>query len=260
MEEQVQNRETKRYIRVGVWIALILAAEGVLAVALSRSDRALPEAIPEEPEAIVVTTPPPAPLTLSQLLGVSADDWELRYVSRDQLLPAGFVPKLKVIEGDERFDERAADALQILIAEARADGYDVYVCSGYRSYETQKIIYDRHVEDYLAQGMTQEQAEAATLLAVNCPGGSEHQLGLAVDLLEDSSQPMEPWIGGSGLMLWLEQHCAEYGFIIRYPEGKTSITGVEYEPWHLRYVGDCASYIMDNGLCLEEFLAELNAE
>ena len=102
-----------------------------------------------------------------------------------------------------------------------------------------------------------EQAEAATLASVNRPGGSEHQLGLAVDLLEYGDQEMEPWIGGSGLMLWLEEHCAEYGFIIRYPADKTAVTGVEYEPWHLRYVGSCASYIMENGLCLEEFLNEL---
>ena len=256
MEEQVQQKNTKRNIRLGAWIALILIAECVLAVVMSRGK---PEpAVVETEEVIVITTPPPAPLTLSELLGVSTSDWELTLVRRDSPLAPNYVPRLAPIERDEQFDERAASALRILIAEARADGFEVYVCSGYRSYETQKIIYERHIEEYLAQGMTQAEAEAATLLAVNSPGGSEHQLGLAADLLESSTQTMEPWIGGSGLMLWLEQHCAEYGFIIRYPDGKTDITGVEYEPWHLRYVGTAAAaYIMENGLCLEEFLEEL---
>ena len=67
---------------------------------------------------------------------------------------------------------------------------------------------------------------------------------------------MEAYIGGSGLMLWLEENCADYGFVIRYPDGKTDITGISYEPWHLRYVGgEVAQYMMENDLCLEEFLA-----
>lgn len=199
-------------------------------------------------------TAPPAPLTLGQALGVSADDWNLTLVRSDMPLSEDFVPELEEIEEGELFDVRAAAQLRALIAAARAEGYSVYVCSGYRPYIVQLAIYNRHVEDYLEQGMTRAEAEAATLLEVNYPGGSEHQLGLAVDLLEDAAQEMQPWIGGSGLMLWLQEHCAEYGFLIRYPAGKTDITGVEYEPWHLRYVGSCASYIMENDLCLEEFL------
>ena len=132
----------------------------------------------------------------------------------------------------------------------------MYFCSGYRDYDTQYTIYWNHINQYMAQGMTEEEAHAKTRLAVNYPGASEHQSGLCADILESASQEMEPWIGGSGLMLWLEQHCAEYGFVVRYPKDKTDITGVEYEPWHLRYVGvDAATYMMEKGLCLEEFLA-----
>lgn len=209
---------------------------------------------PAAAEPTAEPTPEPAP----ELPEVDLDSWELRLVRADSPLPEDFVPDLAEIERGEMFDSRAVMHLQRLIADAREAGYTVYVCSGYRAYETQSWIWWNHVDGYMAAGMTQEEAEAVTKLAVNYPGGSEHQLGLAADILEDENQDMEPYIGGSGLMLWLEQHCADYGFIIRYPDGKTDITGVEYEPWHLRYVGSCARYIMENELCFEEFLALYN--
>lgn len=208
------------------------------------------------PEA--TATPAPTPEPLPSPPEVDLDSWELRLVRQDNPLPSDYAPELTEIEQGQYFDSRAVRHLSALIKAARDAGYTVYICSGYRSYETQSWIYWNHVDDYIKQGMTQEEAEAATRIAVNYPGGSEHQLGLAADLLEYQTQDMEPYIGGSGLMLWLEEHCADYGFIIRYPEDKTDITGVEYEPWHLRFVGVCAQYIMENDLCLEEFLALYN--
>lgn len=255
MTEEREKRRSKRLTRLGWAVAVVLIAEAALAVTMAHRQSEAADIAPETAQ--TEPTPPPEPVTLGAILGVSSSDWSLRLVRSDTPLAADYAPELEEIERGELFDARAAAALRVLIAEARADGYDVYVCSCYRSYETQYAIYRRHILAYEAQGMTPEQAQAATLLAVNYPGGSEHQLGLAADLLESEDQAMEPWIGGSGLMLWLERHCAEYGFIIRYPDGKTDITGVEYEPWHLRYVGPSASYIMENGLCLEEFLALL---
>ena len=206
---------------------------------------------------VAVTLPPTAtPEPTPALPDVDITDWSLRLIRYEYPLGEDFVPEALTDVGDnERMDGRVAPALLALIQAARADGYSVYVCSGYRDYDTQSWIYWNHIDTYEAQGMTYEEADAATRLAVNYPGCSEHQSGLAVDILESVNQDMEPYIGGSGLMLWLEQHCADYGFVIRYPEDKTPITGVEYEPWHLRYVGTAARYIMDNGLCLEEFLA-----
>jgi len=257
-ESRAAGTRKKRLSWLGAAVILLLAAEAVIALTTGNRINAEEEALQAEAAQAVEATAPPAPMTLGEFLGVSPSDWELQLVRSDTPLPGSFAPAaLGEIENGEMFDARAVSALRILIAEARADGYAVYVCSGYRSYETQRIIYQRHIDQYMQQGMTRKQADAATLLAVNAPGGSEHQLGLAADILEDRSQPMEPEIGGSGLMLWLEEHCADYGFIVRYPAGKTDITGVEYEPWHLRYVGRSAAYIMENGLCLEEFLDEL---
>ncbi len=259
------SETTKRRIRIRwnirwtlLTVAGVLLLWGVILALRPASEPSAPEpelseGITEPPEASAEPTPTPEPAPA--LPGVDLDSWELRLVRRDHPLPADFAPELAEVESNERFDARAVMHLQKLISDAREAGYSVYVCSCYRSYDTQSTIYWGHVDRYMKQGMTQAEAEAATAIAVNYPGGSEHQLGLAADLLEYQGQDMEPYIGGTGLMLWLEEHCADYGFIIRYPDGKTDITGVEYEPWHLRFVGSCAYYLMENDLCLEEFLA-----
>lgn len=187
---------------------------------------------------------------------VDLNAWYMTLVNIDNLLEEEFEPELTEIENEQSFDSRAAVHLQTLIQAARDAGYTVYFCSGYRDYYTQSGIYWTHVDDFVAAGMGEEEAHATTRLQVNYPGASEHQLGLAADILEYKDQPMESYIGGSGLMLWLEENCADYGFVIRYPADKTHITGISYEPWHLRYVGEeAAHYMMERGLCLEEFLA-----
>ena len=193
----------------------------------------------------------------ASLPDVDTDAWCLKLANYENLLGSDFAPQVVAIEEEQEFDVRAADHLRELIRDARAAGHPVYLCSGYRSYELQRALYQRHIDEYILEhGMTEAEAHETTQKSVNYPGASEHQLGLAVDLLEYYGQPMLPEIGGTGLMLWLEQHCADYGFIIRYPADKTHITGISYEPWHLRYVGAAAaSYIMEKGICLEEFLA-----
>ena len=192
----------------------------------------------------------------ASLPDVDPDAWYMKLANFENYLEADFVPEVEEIENGQEFDVRAANHLRALIQAARDAGYNVYFCSGYRSYELQHGLYWRHIDEFLAEGLTEEEAHATTRLSVNYPGASEHQLGLSADLLEYQDQPMLPEIGGSGLMLWLEENCADYGFIIRYPENKTDITGISYEPWHLRYVGgEAAAYIMENDLCLEEFLA-----
>ena len=253
-----RRNRTLSYIRLifGLVIVTAIVVGIVLAVHGSRDEE--PEtaeiAAPAEvtPEPAATPEPGPAPLQPPE---VNLDSWELRLVRIDQPLPTDFEPELMSVDNDQLFDARAGMHLQKMLADARAAGFTTFICSGYRSYDTQYYLYWQHVDQYVAEGMTKEEAEAATQLAVNYPGASEHQLGLAADILEYQGQDMEPHIGGSGLMLWLEEHCADYGFIVRYPEDKTDITGIEYEPWHLRFVGPCARFIMENGLCLEEFLA-----
>lgn len=143
-----------------------------------------------------------------------------------------------------------------LLAAAGAEGYQYWIASAYRSRERQQELVDEDVTRYMTQGMSYEEALNQTYEQTMPAGKSEHETGLALDILcsenvnMDLSQALEP---GN---CWLTEHAHEYGFILRYPEGKETITGISYEPWHFRYVGkEAAKYIYENELTLEEFHA-----
>lgn len=132
-------------------------------------------------------------------------------------------------------------AFEKLVQGAANDGLDIYLSSGFRSYSLQQQIYNQYCYDY-------GQAQADTFSAR--PGHSEHQTGMAIDvnIIDDS-------FAGTPEAIWIENHCFEYGFILRYPKGKEDITGYKYEPWHIRYLGvDTAKAVHDSGLTLEEYL------
>jgi len=138
-------------------------------------------------------------------------------------------------------NKEALQAFYNMKNEASQNGISLWIVSGFRSYETQKSIYNRNV------GLYGEQV-ANTFSAK--PGQSEHQTGLAFDI-NSTKWAFE----NTKEAKWLAEHCQEYGFIIRYPKGKEDITGYVYEPWHIRYVGEeLAVKIKDSGLCLEEYL------
>lgn len=157
-----------------------------------------------------------------------------------------YVPELEAMENNQQFDTRAAEALRQFIQAARDEGLSVYLSSTYRDYNTQSNLYNNKVAVY---GDT-----AWTIVAE--PGTSEHQTGLAADITDKYYQLKDSSLENTELFQWMSQHCQEYGFIVRYPADKQDITGVIYEPWHFRYVGvEAATYIMENDLCLEEFVA-----
>ena len=150
-----------------------------------------------------------------------------------------------------KLQEDCWKALVALSDAARADGYNLYLKSAYRSWQTQNTMY----KNRLKRNKGKDDGW------VSKAGASDHQTGLGCDVIPKS------WIKASGMnskmakepeCQWMAEHCQEYGFIIRYPEDKEDVTEINYEPWHLRYVGiPAATYIMENGLCLEEFVAEL---
>lgn len=138
-------------------------------------------------------------------------------------------------------DPDAQAAFDAMAAAAKDDGISLWIASGYRSYDYQQGLYDKYVR-------INGQEKADTFSAR--PGHSEHQTGLAFDLniIDDS-------FAGTPEAEWIAAHCHEYGFIIRYPEGKQDITGYQYEPWHVRYLGkETAQKVYDSGLTLEEYL------
>ena len=145
------------------------------------------------------------------------------------------------------FKREAYDAYLRMLADANAQGLNFLICSTYRSYWVQESIYFSHINAY---GVDYTNTVSAY------PGRSEHHTGWAVDVTcaEMGYDLLESFIDLPQGQ-WINQHCHEYGFIIRYPKDKTHITGYAYEPWHLRYVGvDVATEIMSNGLTLEEYL------
>lgn len=181
--------------------------------------------------------------------------WYLVLVNRDNPIPDGYVPKLAKVDGINQVDERIADALKAMLKDCRESGLDPMICSSYRTNETQVSLFEATVKKYKDQGMGDEEAVNAAKIIVAYPGTSEHQLGLAVDIVSTKYQVLDQKQEQTKVYQWLKEHCAEYGFIVRYPNGKTDITGIIYEPWHFRYVGvEVAREIMSKGITLEEYL------
>lgn len=187
---------------------------------------------------------------------VSEDDWNLILVNRDHPLPEDFqVPEFTQLINGHAIDKRAYPALQRMMDDCRAAGLEPTICSSYRSREKQEELFQRKVQSCLSQAGSWEEAEEQAAVWVARPGTSEHQAGLAVDIVDKSYQLLDERQEDTAVQKWLMEHCAEYGYILRYPTEKSALTGVGYEPWHYRYVGEeAAREIMSRGLCLEEYL------
>ena len=189
---------------------------------------------------------------------VSRDDWKLLLVNEDHPLPEDFqVPEFTQLAGGHSIDKRAYPALQRMMDACRAAGLQPTICSSYRTWEKQEELFERKVLSCLSTAASREEAEQQAAVWVAHPGASEHQAGLAVDIVDKSYQLLDQGQEDTAVQKWLMEHCAEYGFILRYPTEKSALTGVGYEPWHYRYVGEAAAgEIMSRGLCLEEYLTE----
>lgn len=156
---------------------------------------------------------------------------------------------VRQVDGTWQLREECAEALVELCDAARAEGHELYLKSGYRSYYKQAVMYENRVKKYgYDDGW------------VTKPGASDHQTGLGCDVVPKkwTDRGMNENMAKEPETQWMAENCARFGFILRYPSDKEDITEINYEPWHLRYVGvPVATYIMDNGLCLEEFYDQL---
>lgn len=184
-----------------------------------------------------------------------AAPWYLRLVNKDVPLPKDFSVEVTEVAGGQ-FDSRAADALSQMLKAMEDQGLSPLICSSFRTWEEQDILHQEEIEQYLEQGNTQEEAEVEASKWVVPAGASEHELGLAVDIVSAGYQMLNEGQENTAEQQWLMAHCQEYGFILRYPASKADLTDVGYEPWHYRYVGkEAAQEIMEQGLCLEEYWA-----
>lgn len=205
-----------------------------------------PEETPDVTEAPVETPEPTPEPVENSLPDIDITSWEFLLANPTHDI-GEYAPPVDYIEGIG-LDSRIIEPMREFIAAARAEGLSVYLSSGYRTYADQNYLYNRKI----GQGYSPE--DAAKIVAK--PGTSEHQTGLACDITDIYRDPKTIEVcENTATYQWMSQHCQEYGFIVRFPDGKSDITGIMYEPWHFRYVGiEAATYIMENGLCFEEFL------
>ena len=184
------------------------------------------------------------------------DNKFLWLVSKGNPMPEGYEPVLETVSGDKQMEKTAAYMMRQMLEAAAEDGIDLKVLSAYRSPEYQENLFQRNIERRMANGMTYDEAYADTAANVAKAGESEHNLGLAADLVTHTDYDVYEGFENTPQFEWLKNNAADYGFILRYPKGKTDITGYVYEPWHYRYVGPCSAKKIKNlDLTLEEYLA-----
>ena len=190
---------------------------------------------------------------------VSKDDWNMILVNEDNPIPEGFEVKLQRVSTGQMVDERIVAPLDEMFKAMRTEGLQPMVCSGYRTIEKQHNLFEDDIKQQVRLGKTYDQAFYIAKEQTALPGASEHHTGLAVDIVGKTHQSLNAAQARTKEALWLAEHCAEYGFILRYPADKTDVTGIAYESWHFRYVGkEAAKYIMENKLAFEEFVDILN--
>ncbi len=179
----------------------------------------------------------------------NSKDWKLILVNSENSLPRNYDIELTKLSNGTCVDERIYPSLQKMFDDARSEGVNPFVREGFRTRDDQEEIMKNRISKYISEGFSKKEAKNKAREEVAEPGTSEHELGLAVDInAKDGSSPEQVYS-------WLSKNAYKYGFIQRYPSGKEDITGIEYEPWHYRYVGkQAAKEIHNKQITLEEYL------
>jgi len=179
----------------------------------------------------------------------------LTLVNFENTIPKDWKVDLVQLNNGQSVDRRIYDDLIAMLQAAKSEGLNPLICSSYRTNEKQEQLYQNKVSEYLSQGYSKVEASDKAAFWVARPGTSEHQLGLAVDIVSTKNQRLDRSQENTVEQRWLIQNSWKYGFVLRYPTNKNSITGVGYEPWHYRYVGkEHAKKINELGVCLEEYV------
>lgn len=241
-------------------MVMFLCVFGMSAFFGKKAETAQPEpvettAAEPEPEPDLPTPDPP-----------DADNtWAVMLINRDNPLPQDYCDNVEtslVYKSTRSFfmDSRVESYVKDMFDAAEADGIELVMVSAYRTIAYQENNFNESVRERMEQrGMTEEEAIADTTLEVAPPGASEHNSGLAADIMTEGMVDMtDDSFKDTEAYEWLRKHCADYGFIVRYPQGKESITGYKFEPWHYRFVGKYyARLIMDNNITLEELYEKM---
>ncbi|MDR1473980.1 MAG: M15 family metallopeptidase [Lactobacillales bacterium] len=194
---------------------------------------------------------------------VHSTDWNLQLVNSDNAVSDQEID-LEIIQGNLQLDARIINATQKLLEAAEKANVSLQIISAYRTISYQEQLVQKEIYQNIAKGMTKAEAEQQTYRLLSKPGHSEHHLGLAIDVVDQAyyrqygGQLLPEEVATSKGAIWLKENAANFGFILRYPQGKEKITKIQYEAWHYRYVGEeVAKYLIQNGLTLEEFHEKL---
>jgi len=194
---------------------------------------------------------------LAEEFAKEKEEYYLLLANAENPLPQDWSIQTEEVQNGYEMDKRAAPAMREMIQAAKEDGVELMLCSAYRSIEKQQQLFDRSQQAYMAQGMSEEEAYAKTATETAIPGTSEHQTGLAADIVTPTYQMLDAGFADTPAGQWLSEHAAEYGFVLRYPQDKQEVTGIIYESWHYRFVGKTHAKLMkESGLCLEEYLQQ----
>ena len=184
--------------------------------------------------------------------------WYHTLVNADNPVDDDYQITLTRLRNKQSIDSRCYPELQAMMDDCRAAGLSPIICSSYRTYEKQQELFEQQVQEFINQGYGKLDAQKKASGAVARPGTSEHELGLAVDIVDESNQRLNQYQENTAVQRWLMQNSWRYGFILRYPSDKTDITGIQYEPWHYRFVGkEAAKEIYENNWTLEEYLNQI---
>ena len=198
----------------------------------------------------------PSTNTISQ--GTSDLPWYLTLVNSENPIDDNYQITLTRLRNKQAIDSRCYPELQAMMDDCRAAGLSPIICSSYRTYEKQEELFEQQVQEFINQGYGKLDAQKKAAGAVARPGTSEHELGLAIDIVDESNQRLNQYQENTAVQRWLMQNSWRYGFILRYPSDKTDITGIQYEPWHYRFVGkEAARIIYENNWTLEEYLNQM---
>ena len=241
-------------LRIIVIAAFLLGAAAVIAAFSAAFSAA---ETPKKQSAASIAAPEAAASKTSESSGkvYKEAEWNLVLVNPWNPVPDNHSITRTELKNGHSVDERCYPELQKMMDDCRAEGLSPLICSSYRSEEEQERLYQNQVNRLLDAGFSQAEAEAEAGKVVAEPGTSEHQLGLAVDIVDVNNQNLDESQADTQVQQWLMRNSWKYGFILRYPAEKSAITGIIYEPWHYRYVGkEAAADIYEQGICLEEYL------
>lgn len=249
---QRRYREAMRNRAIAAVVLVALIVGAVFIVKGCKKDETLPADDQQEQQT-------DTPEEDTQEPPVNVDDELLTVVNPWNPLPEDWVCDLVTLSDGRRVDSRCYEAFEEMMAACRDAGYAPFLCSAYRTQETQQSLYDNKVQRLMNSGMGEEEAKVEAAKAVAIPGTSEHQLGLAVDIVDANMQDLTDEQENTETQKWLMANSWRYGFIHRYPNDKTDITGIIYEPWHYRYVGKAAAQdIFNRDITLEEYVGKTN--